>query len=88
EGVLIGELIASKAYIEDFLKKKVNFFSYPYGRYNANIMRAVKNAGYQCAFTTNKGKVAVGDNLYELKRISINGYNRIFNFIYKIQTPI
>ncbi len=84
EGVLIDELTASKAYLENILKSSVDFFSYPFGSYNANVMRAVKKAGYSGAFTTTKGRVGVGDNSYELKRIPVNGYNNIFNFLYKI----
>ncbi len=84
EGVMIGELIASKAYLENVTGSAVEFFSYPFGAYNANVMRAVKNAGYTAAFTTVNGKIEAGDNSFELKRISINGYNNIFNFIFKI----
>ncbi|RZD15870.1 MAG: polysaccharide deacetylase family protein [Candidatus Acididesulfobacter guangdongensis] len=84
DGVLAGELLASKAILEDLTGKKIDFFSYPYGAYNAKVMRETKNAGYKGAFTTNKGKIAVGDNSYELKRISVNGHNTIFNFLYKI----
>jgi peptidoglycan/xylan/chitin deacetylase (PgdA/CDA1 family) len=84
EGVLIGELIASKAYLENITGAPADFFSYPFGSYNANVMRAVKKAGYLGAFTTARGKVGVGDNSYELKRIPVNGYNNIFNFLYKI----
>lgn len=84
EGVLIGELIASKAYLENILETGIDFFSYPFGSYNLDIMRAVKNAGYSAAFTTVRGKVKTGDNSYELKRIPVNGYNTVFNFLYKI----
>lgn len=84
EGVLAGELIASKAYLENITGGPVDFFSYPFGSYDAKVMRAVKKAGYIGAFTTERGKVSVGDNSYELKRIPVNGYNSIFSFIYKI----
>ncbi len=84
ESVLIDELTFSKAYLENLLNTDINFFSYPFGAYNANVMRAVKKAGYLGAFTTAKGKVGAGDNPYELKRIAVNGYNTIFNFLYKI----
>ena len=84
EGLMIGELIASKAYLENITGSAVDFFSYPFGVYSANVMRAVKNAGYAAAFTTVNGKIEAGDNSFELKRISVNGYNSIFNFIFKI----
>lgn len=84
EEVLIGELIASKAYLENITGSPIDFFSYPFGSYNANVMRAVKKTGYRGAFTTTRGKIRAGDNSYELKRIPVNGYNNIFNFLYKI----
>jgi len=84
EGVLAGELIASKAYLENIISAPVDFFSYPFGAYSPKVMRAVKKTGYLGAFTTVRGKVGVGDNSYELKRIPVNGYNNIFNFLYKI----
>lgn len=84
EGVLVGELIASKAYLENMLETKIDYFSYPFGSYNEGVVRAVKNAGYAAAFTTKKGKVGVGDNSFTLKRISVNGFNNIFTFLYKI----
>ncbi len=84
EGVLIGELIASKAYLEHIINAPVDFFSYPFGAYNPIVMRAVKNAGYTAAFTTASGRIEVGDNSFELKRIPVNGYNNILNFLLKI----
>ncbi|MCL4542393.1 MAG: polysaccharide deacetylase family protein [Deltaproteobacteria bacterium] len=84
EGVLMDELIASKVYLENMLKTGIDFFSYPFGSYNLDVISAVKRAGYLGAFTTVKGKVGIGDSAYEFKRISVNGYNTIFNFLYKI----
>ncbi len=57
----------------DYVNKQ--YFAYPYGRYNDNVISALKESGIKAAFITGKGKIYVGDSLYELKRNTIT--NRI-----------
>ncbi len=82
---LENEITESKEKLEKLLDKEINFFSYPYGRYNKNTIDALKNAGYFGAFTTKRGKVSQKDNPYELKRLVIKGYNRRLNFLSTIE---
>ncbi len=49
----------------------VSFLSYPFGGYNATAVKAAKDAGFQLAVTTVKGKVKPGDNPMLLKRLYI-----------------
>ncbi|HCR3984009.1 TPA: polysaccharide deacetylase family protein [Kluyvera ascorbata] len=49
----------------------VLFLSYPFGGYNATAVKAAKDAGFQLAVTTVKGKVKPGDNPMLLKRLYI-----------------
>ncbi|HFZ8995080.1 TPA: polysaccharide deacetylase family protein [Citrobacter freundii] len=49
----------------------VDFLSYPFGGYNAAAVKAAKDAGFQMAVTTVKGKVRPGDNPFLLKRLYI-----------------
>ncbi|MFA7654163.1 MAG: polysaccharide deacetylase family protein [Candidatus Magasanikbacteria bacterium] len=46
------EAADSKRVLEKYLDESVNFFAYPYGLYNLEVLRAVKLAGYQSALTT------------------------------------
>ena len=47
------------------------YFAYPYGDYNATVIQAVKDAGFEAAFTTIARNVTVGENLYEIPRYGI-----------------
>ena len=49
----------------------VLFLSYPFGGYNATAVKAAKDAGFQLAVTTVKGKVKPGGNPMLLKRLYI-----------------
>jgi peptidoglycan/xylan/chitin deacetylase (PgdA/CDA1 family) len=47
-------------------------FSYPNGCWNAAVASEVAQAGYQVAFTTEGGHVAVGDNAWALRRVNVH----------------
>lgn len=45
------ELRRSKEYLEDRLGKRVDFLSYPFGRYNAFVQEEAERLGYRAAYT-------------------------------------
>ena len=49
--------------------------------YNKDSVKAAKNAGYNIAFTTNKGFADRDDNPLELDRIYVNSYYDMNTFI-------
>jgi len=51
---LIKEINESKRIIENKLNRKINSFSYPYGKYNHSIIGKIKES-YEIALTTNRG---------------------------------
>jgi peptidoglycan/xylan/chitin deacetylase (PgdA/CDA1 family) len=63
------EISESKKVLEEGLQQEIKFFSYPNGRYNDDILQAVKAAGYQGAFTTFPQLVDSRANRFELGRI-------------------
>lgn len=63
---------------------KVKSFCYPYGDYNTEIKRIVKDAGFACAFTIKPGMNRRKDDLFALKRIGINGNDTLFDFKKKL----
>lgn len=73
------ELINSKKRLEDVLNRKVEHFCYPNGSLNENIRKAVENAGYKCAVTTNYGFNENNENRFLLNRIGAHG--PIENFV-------
>ncbi|MEW6730927.1 MAG: polysaccharide deacetylase family protein [Acidobacteriota bacterium] len=62
------EIFCSKAELEYRLGISVRHFAYPDGRYNANIVELVKQAGFQSACTTEDRPNLPGENPYQLKR--------------------
>ncbi|MBX6376965.1 MAG: polysaccharide deacetylase family protein [Clostridia bacterium] len=48
-------------------------FSYPFGAVDADLARAVAEAGYDLAFTTEEGVVRPGDNPHLLRRRFVSG---------------
>lgn len=66
------ELVASRTEIRRRFGQPADFFCYPFGRYDARVVAAVRAAGYQAATTTDEG-LGVAHDVYVLKRIRVNG---------------
>ncbi len=49
--ILEEELNRSKLILEEITNRTVNTFSYPFGRFNSYIVRAMQNSGYSRAYT-------------------------------------
>jgi len=47
------------------------YFCFPYGQFNENSIKAIRQAGYRMAFSTNPGYVYHGDDLMRTKRFFI-----------------
>jgi len=67
------EIAGSKKVIEDNLGHSIDYFCYPSGGFTPEIKKLVMDAGYKAAVTTNRGKGKFNTDLYELKRIHMNG---------------
>lgn len=83
----LNELKNSKEILEKILNKKVNYIAYPFGSYNENTLKAVKEAGYTMAFTTNGRWSGKDDGIYTLDRVYISGFFNIEIFIERISNP-
>lgn len=70
----ISELKKSKEILENITGKEILSIAYPFGDYNDDTLKAVKDAGYKLAFTTNLGLSDKNDNIFELDRIYISSY--------------
>jgi len=62
------ELFLSKKTIDEKLNQNTLFFSFPYGRYNAEVMQMAKSAGYKMAVTVDRGSNPFFTNPLALKR--------------------
>ena len=72
EEVLKKEVFDSKRILEEALKREVEAFSYPEGRFNAQIRDLVMAAGYGLAVATSPGKKFPNDDIFALKRLRIS----------------
>lgn len=68
-----GELAISKQALEDHLGINVLALCFPSGRYNKTTLELMPKLGYKLGFTTEPGRVRLGDNLLTLKRVRISG---------------
>lgn len=68
---LTMELLRSKEVIEEILGKRAEALVYPYGDVDERVKRAVREAGYDCAFATNSGPLDFYADLYEIRRMLI-----------------
>ncbi|MBI4099992.1 polysaccharide deacetylase family protein [Candidatus Microgenomates bacterium] len=70
----VEEISQSKAVLEAKFHQPVTIFCYPYGSFSADIVAAVKAAGYQMAASTIFGATESVDNLFDLPRIRVGNY--------------
>jgi peptidoglycan/xylan/chitin deacetylase (PgdA/CDA1 family) len=72
---LRSEIIDSKLLLEKETGKPVDYFCYPIGGFNDEAKALVKLAGYKAAFTTNRGRGKLNQDLYALKRVKLGQKN-------------
>jgi peptidoglycan/xylan/chitin deacetylase (PgdA/CDA1 family) len=75
-----SELAISKQEIENHLGIIEQVLCFPSGRYNKTTLELMPQLGYRLGFTTNPGKVHLGDDLLTLKRIRISGGMSLASF--------
>lgn len=61
-------------------------FAYPFGQYNTDTIKILKELGFTSAVTTKTGYVNIGDDLYQLNRFGVYQHTSLNDFI-NIITP-
>jgi peptidoglycan/xylan/chitin deacetylase (PgdA/CDA1 family) len=69
---LEGEVRGSAEQIEATGVPRPRAFSYPYGRWTPAVAAAVREAGYEVAFTTAWGDPSPGGDLYTVPRVEVH----------------
>lgn len=69
--------LSYKDALEDVTKSKniignCTVFCYPFGHYNDNAIKVLKDGGYKLAFTTKSGRVYPGQNKFALPRVRMS----------------
>ncbi len=81
---LQDEVAGSRRMLQQRFHQPVNFFCYPSGRYDAQAIQAVRDAGYLGATTTDEG-LASKSEMYTLKRIRVDGSDGVSGLQRKLQ---
>lgn len=77
------DIIADQKKASDILGTNVAY-AYPFGDNDETAQSALQEAGVKCAFTIDNKQVKVGDNLYALPRVRINGSFNLQTFVSQI----
>lgn len=73
---LYEELYLAKRIIELRMNKKIDFYAFPYGRYNLNLVDMAHKAGYRRVFSTDYGSNIISRDNFCLRRQHIkNSYS-------------
>ena len=83
-----SEIEGSKKTIEKLLGKTCSVFAYPYGNFNAETAELVRSLGFDAAVTVREGTIVSGDDLFTLKRNSIDRLTTWTQFLGKISRAI
>jgi peptidoglycan/xylan/chitin deacetylase (PgdA/CDA1 family) len=65
---LYEELYLSKRILELYMKKRIDFFAYPYGKYDLTIIDMTEKSGYRRAFSTDYGSNIITRDNFCLRR--------------------
>jgi len=82
--LLMAEINKSKQIIEQQLQVPCDFFAAPKGGYDDISLKAIKKAGYIAAFGIKPGFINREDDLFALKRNSVNKYTTFIQFKAKL----
>ncbi len=74
------EVIFSKSYIEKILRIKVNYFAYPKGNWNKEIVETVDKARYKLAFSMEDEFISKRTYKYLIPRIGVDGTHSFSEF--------
>ena len=80
------ELSMSKTIIQEAVGngKEVHFFAYPFGAFDSDLIKYLKEAGFQGAFTTEPGGNRKGDDPFLIKRMTVleeNSFGGLANIL-------
>ncbi|MHC4570462.1 MAG: polysaccharide deacetylase family protein [Planctomycetota bacterium] len=92
---LKDEIVGSKVAIEEALGRPVEFFSYPYGKFNEEVVKVVEQAKFLGACTTDLGVANAYNERYLLKRLGVRSlldlklyFSRGFNWYLSLRQRV
>lgn len=79
------EMSEVKTRLEQRLGRPIAVFSYPFGRHDARVRRAVERAGYRLACTSRYGLTRAGGSRYAVPRTEVAGRDTLEDFHWKLR---
>jgi peptidoglycan/xylan/chitin deacetylase (PgdA/CDA1 family) len=80
------ELAGSLAELREQVPGAVAVIAYPNGDHDAAVCAAAAAAGYEAAFTTEKGRNGAATDPYRLRRVSVHGADGAIAVLWKVVT--
>jgi peptidoglycan/xylan/chitin deacetylase (PgdA/CDA1 family) len=81
------EIKDSKIFLENLLNKKIEYIAYPYGNYNENTLKIVKELEFKAAYLADGPWAYKNDGAYLYRRVYISSLRDMNNFIERITNP-
>ncbi|NOU74099.1 polysaccharide deacetylase family protein [Paenibacillus sp. LMG 31458] len=78
------EITESRRRIEQALGRSADVFAYPFGEYNEDTLKILKNEAFRYAFTTKEGDASPNQSPYELSRIVVLGEDDFATWVQKL----
>lgn len=80
------ELVGSLAELRERLPSATAILAYPNGDHDEAVCRAAREAGYEAAFTTEKGRNDATTDPFRLRRVSVHGADGALAVLWKATT--
>jgi peptidoglycan/xylan/chitin deacetylase (PgdA/CDA1 family) len=81
------EIKDSKIFLENLLNKKIEYIAYPYGNYNENTLKIVKELEFKAAYLADGPWAYKNDGVYLYRRVYISSLKDMNNFIERVTNP-
>lgn len=83
----VETLKGAREFIEKKLNKKVKYIAYPFGKWNNDTIKALKETGYTMAFTTVGGWSDKSQGIYTLHRVYVSANYDMNEFKRRLTNP-
>lgn len=80
------ELAGSLAELRERIPTALAVIAFPNGDHDASVCEAARAAGYEAAFTTEKGRNGAGSDPFRLRRVSVHGADGALAALWKAAT--
>jgi peptidoglycan/xylan/chitin deacetylase (PgdA/CDA1 family) len=78
------EVHVSRQRLEALLEEEIEFFCYPYGDFDEDVVAAVREAGYKAALSCNRASTYGNEDPFKLPRKAISYGDSLAGFFWKL----